>query len=175
MSNKNETACKMLSVALEMERKGKEFYEKSARTCEAEECKKVFEMLASEEAVHMKMIDKIYEDLSSDQPWCEDWQDMESGSDLKEVFAKISERSAGIKADSSDLEAVDAAVKLEESAMEFYKDQLSKAEDPVEKDFLGRMGREEKSHFLALTDMKLYLSDPDAWFREKERGGLDGA
>jgi len=28
---------------------------------------------------------------------------------------------------------------------------------------------------VALSDMKLYLADPTAWFLERERGGLDGA
>jgi hypothetical protein len=34
---------------------------------------------------------------------------------------------------------------------------------------------EEKSHHAALSDMKLYLSDPAAWFVEQEHPGLDGA
>jgi len=38
-----------------------------------------------------------------------------------------------------------------------------------------QMISEEKSHHAALSDMKLYLSDPAAWFVEQEHPGLDGA
>jgi hypothetical protein len=34
---------------------------------------------------------------------------------------------------------------------------------------------EEKSHHKILEDAKLYLTDPSSWFREHEKGGLDGA
>lgn len=57
----------------------------------------------------------------------------------------------------------------------FYQDHLSKAKDRVEREFIEQMVTEEKSHHAALSDMKLYLSDPAAWFVEQEHPGLDGA
>jgi hypothetical protein len=37
------------------------------------------------------------------------------------------------------------------------------------------MIKEEKSHYKILDEMKLYLKDPDLWFMEREKSGLDGA
>ena len=56
MSDKNQAACNMLSAALEMEEKGKKFYDKSAQTCKNNECKEVFSMLSKEETLHIERI-----------------------------------------------------------------------------------------------------------------------
>jgi hypothetical protein len=33
---------------------------------------------------------------------------------------------------------------------------------------------EERGHYTALKDLKMYLENPESWFEEKERGLLDG-
>ncbi len=34
---------------------------------------------------------------------------------------------------------------------------------------------EERGHYLMLSDLNFYLTDPEAWFAEKEHHSLDGA
>ncbi|MBW2648656.1 MAG: hypothetical protein JRC53_02390 [Deltaproteobacteria bacterium] len=79
-----------------------------------------------------------------------------------------------IIADTSDLEALDTGIDFEMRSVEFYEEQLTKATNSLEQEFIKKMVTEERGHHAALTDMKFYLSDPAGWFREKERGGLDG-
>ena len=80
-----------------------------------------------------------------------------------------------IKADTSDLEALDVGIDLENRAVAFYEGHLAKARDPMEREFIERMVAEERFHHSALVDMKAYLVDPTAWFTEREHHGLDGA
>ena len=75
----------------------------------------------------------------------------------------------------TDIEALEVGVDFELKSIDFYKEHLERSEDPEEREFLGRMIKEERSHYKLLDDMKLYLKDPDLWFMEKERSGLDGA
>jgi rubrerythrin len=176
MNEKNQAACKMLSAALEMEEKGREFYEKFSRTCENKECKDIFDMLSKDESLHIKRINKIHEALSTDQPWCEDWDDEVINKDLKEAFIEMAEKTNAKDVKKfNDVEAVETAIKFEEQGLKFYQEKLDKSEDDTEKSFLELMVREERGHYLALTDMKLYLTDPDTWFIEHEKSGLDGA
>jgi len=66
-------------------------------------------------------------------------------------------------------------IDFEMRAITFYQEHLEQATDPLEREFIEQLITEEKSHHTALSDMKLYLSDPAAWFGEQERLGLDGA
>ena len=66
-------------------------------------------------------------------------------------------------------------IDLEFRAISFYQQHVAKAVDPLEREFVDQMITEEKSHHAALSDMKLYFSDPAAWFGEHERHILDGA
>jgi len=75
----------------------------------------------------------------------------------------------------SDLEALDMGIDLELRSLTFYKENLTMARDPLEREFIEQMINEENSHHTVLSDLKLYLSDPAGWFLMHEHTGLDGA
>jgi rubrerythrin len=170
-----DRSLKMLSTALEMEEKGRAFYQRVISTCKNNVGKEMFKILMEDENVHMDRIRSIYESLSGDQVWCE-WKDFEvKHDDLAVIFRKMAkEHGSKINVETGDLEALDIGIDFENRSVEFYEKHLEKASDPLEKAFIREMISEEKGHYMALEDMKLYLSDPSSWFREKERGGLDG-
>jgi rubrerythrin len=64
---------------------------------------------------------------------------------------------------------------FEGRSIAFYENHLAQATEPLEQAFLKQMVQEEKSHYRALQDTHYYLSDPEGWFMEKERAGLEGA
>jgi rubrerythrin len=64
---------------------------------------------------------------------------------------------------------------FEVRSIAFYENHLAQATDPLEQAFLKQMVQEEKSHYQALQDTHYYLTDPEGWFMEKERAGLEGA
>ncbi len=176
MTVESERACDMLSTALEMEEKGRDFYEKSAKSCSSPQVKQVFEMLAKDETIHIERINQIFDELSSGETWCSDWEEKTAGPDLGQAFhAMAIEKGKEVSCRTEDVEALDMGIEFEMASIKFYKEHLDKAIDEIEKAFLKKMIAEEKSHHAALNDVKFYLTDPDGWFREKEGGRLDGA
>jgi rubrerythrin len=177
MSSGSDRSLQMLSRALEMEKEGKAFYEEAVSTCQNELGREMFRMLMKDELLHMDRIGKIYESLKGGEAWSEEWKSIEPDhKDLRVLFKEMaSAHGTKITAKTSDLEALDVGIDFESRSVAFYQDHLSKAKDRVEREFIEQMVTEEKSHHAALSDMKLYLSDPAAWFLEQEHPGLDGA
>jgi len=177
MTDKEGRMLKMVSTALEMEEKGKAFYEKASTTCHDKLGREIFRMLMEEELIHIDRIKKIYNSLEGAHTWTDEWKEMNiPHKDLGKVFREMAIRHGKhIRVDTSDLEALDIGIDLELRAVSFYEGHLDKATDEHEKEFIALMIGEERTHYSTLSDMKYYLNDPAAWFMEAERAGLDGA
>jgi rubrerythrin len=177
MADKFEKSLNMLSAALEMEEKGRDFYKKAIVTCKNKFGQDIFHMLMEDEITHTDRIQSIYKSLADDQCWSENWRKFKAKhDDIGAIFkSMVRKHGSDIVAETSDLEAIDVGIDMELRSIEFYKDHLAKATEPLEKEFMKEMISEERGHHLALEDTRFYLSNPSGWFREKERGGLDGA
>lgn len=177
MSDSIERSLHMLSTALEMERKGKAFYDEAIATCHNAVGREMFRMLMKDEVVHMDRILKIYEALKAGRAWSDEWKSLKPDhKDLRVLFKEmVSNHGTRITSKTSDLEALDVGIDFESRAISFYQEHLEKTTDSLEREFIEQIINEEKSHHAALSDMKLYLSEPAAWFGEQEHPGLDGA
>lgn len=177
MSDPPDRSLQMLSTALEMEEKGKGFYDKAISTCHNVVGREVFRMLMKDEVMHMDRIRKIYERLKAGESWSEEWKSIQPDhKDLRVLFREMaSEHGPKVTSEASDMEALEVGIDFELRAISFYQEHLEKATDSLERGFIEQLIMEEKSHHAALSDMKLYLSDPAAWFVEQEHPGLDGA
>ncbi len=177
MSSASESTLVMLDKALEMERKGKSFYAKAIGTCRNEMGKEIFRTLRLDEDVHIARIVDIYKSLRKGNTWSSGWKLREfSHGDLTVFFSDLARKHRKkTTLDAGDIEALDIGIDFELKSVTFYQQSLEGAEDALERDFIERMVIEEKSHHKILEDAKLYLTDPSSWFREHEKGGLDGA
>ncbi len=176
MSHHDNKALSMLSAALEKEQKGQEFYKQASEKCVNPLGREIFRTLMADEGSHIKRIKEIFEALSKGQKWDTHWKEYKvQNDDLANLFRKrIETVGSRVDGDNSDIEALSIGVDMEQGAITFYEDQLEKATDPLEKEFVGLMISEERGHFTALKDLKMYLENPESWFEEKERGLLDG-
>ena len=177
MTGKETKRLEIYSTALEMEMKGRDFYGKASGTCASELGRDMFRMLMEEEIKHVTRIREIQKSLSAGQEWPEQWEAVKvADQDLGRLFKEMAKKHGKkAKADAGDVEALEVGIDLETRAVDFYKEQQGKASHPLEKEFIEAMLVEERIHYRMLTDMKFYLTDPDGWFLEQERGGLDGA
>jgi rubrerythrin len=177
MSDAPDRSLHMLSTALEMEEQGKGFYDKAVSTCHNSVGKEMFRMLMKDEVMHMDRIRKIYERLKAGRSWSDEWKAIQPDHrDLGVLFRELaSARGREITSEASDVEALEVGIDFELRAISFYQEHLEKATDFLEREFIEHLITEEKSHHAALSDMRLYLSDPAAWFVEMEHPGLDGA
>jgi rubrerythrin len=177
MTEKADRALTMLNKALDMERKGIAFYEDAVKTCSNQVGKEIFQMLKDEERVHIDRIMKIYSTLEQKKDWTSDWKVIKPDhGDLEVFFTDLTKRhGTDITASTSDIEALDVGLDFEQNAVAFYREHLSEAVETLEREFIEEMVAEERYHHKILGDMKLYLTNPESWFREQEHGGLDGA
>lgn len=177
MGNLSELSLAMLDKALEMEKKGKDFYEKAAASCKNEIGREVFQTLRRDEDIHIARIVDIYNALAKGSAWNAEWKVHSfSHGDLSVFFTDLARKhDAHTTADAGDLAALEIGIDFELGSVAFYEHALTASKDAIERDFIGRMIVEEKTHHTILEDAKLYLTDPSSWFREHERGGLDGA
>jgi len=168
----------MLETALQIEEKGRAFYDRAQRSCGNSECREIFSALMKDEVLHQGRIKKIHDELTADQPWTRNWESLGNSPDKKEVealFRKlVREKKMDPKPEATDLEALNTGLALEEASLSFYQEHLSKTTDPLEAAFLEQMIREERGHWRSLQDIRFYLTDPQGWFMEKEKAGLDG-
>ena len=176
MTNGQDRSLQMLSAALELEKKGEAFYKEAVSTCQNDLGREIFRMLMKDEGFHMARILKIYNSLKEGQTWSEDWKSIKPDhKDLEVLFREMaSAHGTKITANTSDLDALNMGIDLELRSIAFYKKNLTKARDSIERDFIEQMIGEENGHHAVLSDMKLYLIDPAGWFFEHEHTGLDG-
>lgn len=167
----------MLAAALEKEEKGKVFYQQAASTCANARCKEIFNGLMADEAVHMNRIQRIHSALTKAGAWTADWKACTI--DNQDLRALLRERAAQlgtkVKPDTTDLEAVNVGIDMEQGSINFYSEQQEKATDVLEKEFAMQMIAEERAHLRTLEDLRLFLTDPEAWYIETEHHVLDGA
>jgi len=172
-----ESSMKMLKVALEKEERGRDFYKEAASKCSNELGREMFRRLMADEAVHIARIKEIYASLEHGKSWTDLWK-AHAGAleDLQKLVAeRIEKLGPKVTSQSGDIEAINIGIEMEQGAIKFYEDQLQRAGDPLEREFVTLMTKEERSHFAALKDLKHYFESPDSWFIEKERHTLDGA
>ena len=170
MDNVCTGSMEMLTTALDMEEKGRAFYLKAASTCTNSLGAQLFTQLAQDEVHHAAAIKQIHRTIESCGKFTDEWkQHAKEHTDVAAFFADLVGRHTG------DLDAVEVGIDMELKAITFYLQRLGKTSDPVERRFLEAMVAEERNHHTALADMRFYLTNPEAYFTEKERSGLDGA
>ncbi len=176
MENRPDRCVKMLTAALEEEEKGLAIYEEAVAVCSAELGKEVFRMLLGQEEDHIKRLRSVYDSFQRGEPWSELWKPQRiEDSDLQEFLqAQISLLGRKLHGYSGDLQVVEIGITMEQESIDFYDGHLKRATDLMEKEFLTSMIAEERSHFVVLQDLKLFLTDPESWFVEKEHHAMDG-
>lgn len=169
MSFKGESA---LKKAIEMEKEGKQFYLKSAEKVKSLLARKIFEELAREEDYHIKMINKVYENLKTNNS-LKDWITTTGASgDIEKVFKDSLVEKA--KTSKNDINALRFALELEEKSTKYYEKLAGKAGNTFERRFYLALSYEERGHYLRIMDSIEYLSDPAGWHFVKQGAMVDG-
>jgi len=164
-----------LQIAIQMEIDGKEYYLKVSQESSSELGKKLLASLAAEEDVHRRKFEEIYNAIRNKKAWpVTDFQP-DGGKGLRTIFARATEEmGANIKAPTTELDAVQTAIDMENKTYDFYKSQGENATYDAERDFYETLATEEREHHLILLDYYEYLKDPAGWFVKKEHPSLDG-
>jgi len=162
-----------LNKALELEYRGRDYYEKAAGKAKDSLVADFFKNMAEQETVHAGIIKKIYDKAGQgDACWLAAGAEEPGGQTLNRMFLDLSKHSP--KAGEDILQAIEDGLKFETEAMDFYKKAIPEASCQAEKNFLTRLAGEENEHRQMLADMKLYYTDPEAWAEKMDNMHLDG-
>ncbi len=164
-----------LQIAIQMEIDGKEYYLKASQESSNELGKKLLKSLAAEEDVHRQKFEEIYSALRNKKAWPKTDFQPDRGKRLRTIFAsKIEEIGSKVKAPTTELEAVQIAMDMENKTYDFYKIQGRNATYDAERSFYDTVAAEEREHHRVLLDYYDYLRDPAGWFVKMEHPSLDG-
>jgi rubrerythrin len=175
MATSNENSLKLLATALDMEEKGRAFYDQAVRQSDNEFGREIFGLLRDYEVLHADRIKKIYASMERGGGWTSEWAVVKPIEDLPLIFKKLAEENKDRIRPADSLDAVDIGMGLESESIIFYDRLMMEAVDPQAKKFAEQMVAEEREHYRILADMQAYYADPEAWLMEKERVTLDGA
>jgi rubrerythrin len=169
MDNEQSKTLEALKTAIQMEIDGKEYYLKASWSSGNPMGEKLFKTLAKEEDSHRQRFEEIFKSIQSQKGWPQ--VEVKPHVDFKTLFASAVK---DVKSTSTELEAVQTAMAMENKTRDYYQAQFKRATFEAEKKYFERLAGEEASHHAALLDYYEYLKDPDGWFTIKERHSLDG-
>lgn len=164
-------------AAVEMKEKKRALYEEAMKNCPDQVGVETFRMLRDSEAEQLKKFQQVYEELKQGKVSVNacTFQALD-GEDGKATLRKIAAHGEKLpKACLDDVAAIETGMKLEDASIQYFTKRLDKATDPAERQFLTRMIREEREHYIMLADLKFYYVDTEHWFMEKAGDRLDGA
>ncbi len=157
-----------LKVSIDFERRGVGLYLQLAGKTKNPLSRRLYYNLAQQEIQHVLKFEDIYEDLKQHNNWPR-WT-VEEGEKLefviKEFFHSVKKDNLIKLADN--VKGLELAMDIEKKGYAMYQGFLNKAKDANEKLFYRELLKQENSHYEALANVHLYLTQTSDWFSEEE-------
>jgi len=165
-----------LNIALKNESSEREFYLKNAERTQNPLGKAMFAQIADEELEHYERLKELHDRWVKEGKWPETLPLKVKNTAIKNVLQKVIKNVSQMpQGDADDLKALKTAIDFEAKGTAFYARLRDQVSDPQEKAFFDLLASIEQEHYASLKDTEQYLTNPAAWYQEKERSGLDGA
>jgi rubrerythrin len=164
-----------LKFALQMEIDGKKFYALTARESTDRVGRDLYSWLAEQEGLHYKRIEEIYSALTAEKGWPAAGVNPAKPVKLGTLFSGLIKEAAKTAGTGpAEIGSADKAIEMEIKSRDYYRQRAGEACSDVEKKFFETVSAEEQGHYLALTDYREYITDPDGWFTRTEHHLLEG-
>jgi rubrerythrin len=175
MANEREKTYEVLQTAIRMEIDGKEFYQKASRSSGNELGKKLLAKLAEEEDVHIKVFERIFNNIRENKGWPKSKIQIDTGKSVKTVFAvAMKQMDRDVKPASTELDDIQTAMAMENKTYDYYTSHGREAVLPAEKEFYSDLASQEQGHHRSLLEYFEFLKNPAAYFVQKEHLSVDG-
>jgi rubrerythrin len=146
--------------AMQMEQENATLYRELAEKTSDAGIKRILTLLAQDEDKHYSIV-KQMKKASSPQ-----MAETEILADARSVFAQMVGQEFDI--DVSHIELYQKAQGIEQKSQEFYQEQATQADSPVQKELLLKIADEEKRHYFVLENIIEFLSRPQTWLEDAE-------
>jgi len=177
-TNSTEKLTELLCAAVDIKEKMRTLYRDAAGKCSDAVGTSTFKTLEELEVEHLDRLRALQKDIAEggvkgfDSCRMYDFDSLEK----REVTRRIArERRAVAGACLDDVAAIETGMALENKGIDFFTARLKQASSPEEREVLNHLIAEERAHYIMLSDLRFYYIDPEHWFMEQGRTGLDGA
>lgn len=146
----------VIRAAMEVEKKGHQFYATMAEAAKSEIAKEIFTWLAQDEVQHLKTLEDLvpkYQDGAFWEAEEEFLPYLRRFSD-QEIFPSAESLKAVIEADDSDLKALDLAIEAEEKFAEYFHKAEASARTQEGKEAFSWLAAEEDRHASILIERR---------------------
>lgn len=163
MSEDAKVAIEALRQAMLNEEETRDFYRKAVGKTANEKARRMFEELAEEEVLHMKIIREQYESMKAGEGWTAvaDFNDL-GDVDIRPLEMTRTELDTNVDDATTDLEALTIAAEMENRSFTFYTEQYNRTTDPLGKQIYGGLVNAERNHFNTIMSNWEYLVNTGA-------------
>ena len=167
-------------LAIELEKKGYDFYAKTAAKTKNPLAYSTLVSLAERELDHIDKIEEFYQALTGNKKLAEKWlKPMFIPPDKKEllrpILAKLKKSLDKRFETEKDInEAYQIAEGFEQDSFNLYDKIAKESSNEVAKKFYASLAQEERDHFAILDETLQYLNNPGDWFKKQERWIVEG-
>lgn len=153
----------ILKQAIIMEARGKALYQKVAEQTENKDVKKIFDIMAKEEQIHIEFLTRQLINLKNKKQF--EKNDFSSQAHAEEAVNKILTKEITEKISGAGFEAaaISAAIDMENKSIEVYSGQARKATDPNAKELFEWLAKWERGHHKLLIELDKQLTEK-VWY-----------
>jgi rubrerythrin len=167
-------------LAIELEKKGYDFYTQTARKTSNPLAKSTLESLGDRELIHLNKVTEFYQNLTGVKKLASDWLkgvevSPRKAALLKPILLKLKASLAQKFETTADINTAYAVAEgLERDSYNLYDRIAKESNDDTAKKFYAALAQEEREHYAILDETLQYLNSPGDWFRKEERWIVEG-
>lgn len=163
----------IFEFAIQMERDGEAFYRDLALQSEHLGMRRIFNMLAADEAKHQKFLKRLRAQTrkKTHNQASVSMATTKILSNAKNIFAGITP--ASWLGDRPQIDLYRKAQEIERQSQTFYEEKSAGLEDGEAKTLLLQIAEEEKRHYFLLDNIINFVSRPQTWLENAEFVHLD--
>ncbi len=161
----------ILITAMNLEKKGEEFYSRAVMDVEDPVAKNTLLFLAEEEKRHREFINGIYKSLGKEEE-LKKMKDQFTGSSVFPDYSKFVSR---VKTTEKDAGILREAREIEIRSEEFYREKQKEVTGEIEREILEMLAKEERKHLKWIEYLQEFVEEHGYWTGIDEHFSLDGA
>ena len=149
----------ILKQAIIMENRGKSLYAKVAEQTQSEDVRKIFDLMAKEEQLHIEFLSKQYVHYQKTGQFETLSFEKSAGEDTIANMIFTEKVKKDISGAGFEAAAISAAIDMESKSIEVYAARAEEATDPNEKELYDWLANWEKGHHKMLIDLNNELTE----------------
>ncbi len=160
MENQDDkTLIDVMKSAILMERRGKAFYKKVAEQTEDEEVKKIFNIMAKEEDIHIRFLSEQFIHLVNYKEFkLSNFKENSGEGSIADIILS-KDLKKKISASGYEAAAISAAIDMENKAIDIYSDRARTTTNSAERSLFEWLANWEKGHLNILNDLNNELME----------------